>query len=92
MSDLNTKVKEVENEKQSLVTVLKILHGDYVNETTNRSRGTAQVDHELGNRKTGQHNVRRKSGRNFQSQSFIDINNCCLFFLVNAREHAKCSR
>lgn len=32
MSDLNTKVKEVENEKQSLVTALKILHEDYANE------------------------------------------------------------
>ena len=29
MSDLNTKVKEVENEKQSLVTALKVLHGDH---------------------------------------------------------------
>ena len=74
MADLNTKVKEVENEKQSLVTALKILHGDHVNETTNRSRGMAQVDHQS----TGEHKARRKSGRNLQpsvqSESFNDLN------------------
>jgi len=62
MSDLNTKVKEVENEKQSLVTALKILHGDHVNESTNRSRGIAQVDR----LSSGEHKSRRKSGRNSQ--------------------------
>ena len=75
MADLNTKVKEVENEKQSLVTALKILHGDHVNETTNRSCGMAQVDHQS----TGEHKARRKSGRNLQlsvqSESFNDLNN-----------------
>ena len=74
MADLNTKVKEVENEKQSLVTALKILHGDHVNETTNRSRGMAQVDHQS----TGEHKARRKSGRNLQpsvqSESFNNLN------------------
>ena len=44
MSDLNTKVKKVENEKQSLVTVLKILHDDYGNEIASRSCGSAQVN------------------------------------------------
>ena len=44
--DLNTKVKEVENEKQSLLTALKILHDDQVNEITNRSGSMAQVDHQ----------------------------------------------
>ena len=56
MSDLNTKVKEVENEKQSLVTALKILHGDHVNESANRFCGIAQVDHQS----SGEH----KSWRN----------------------------
>ena len=74
MADLNTKVKEVENEKQSLVTALKLLHGDHVNETTNRSRGMAQVDHQS----TGEHKARRKPGRNLQpsvqSESFNDLN------------------
>ena len=74
MADLNTKVKEVENEKQSLVTALKLLHGDHVNETTNRSRGMAQVDHQS----TGEHKARRKSGRNLQpsvqSELFNDLN------------------
>lgn len=74
MADLNTKVKEVENEKQSLVTALKILHGDHVNETTNRPRGIAQVDHQS----TGEHKAPRKSGRNLQpsvqSELFNDLN------------------
>ena len=74
MADLNTKVKEVENEKQSLVTALKILHGNHVNETIHRSRGMAQVDYQS----TGEHKARRKSGRNLQpsvqSESFNDLN------------------
>ena len=74
MADLNTKVKEAENEKQSLVTALKLLHGDHVNETTNRSCGIAQVDHQSND----EHKSRRKSGRNsqpsVQSESSNDLN------------------
>ena len=74
MADLNTKVKEVENEKQSLVTALKILHGDHFNETTNHSRGIAQVDHQT----TGEHKAPRKSSINLQpsvqSNLFNDLN------------------
>ena len=53
---------------------LKLLHGDHVNETTNRSRGMAQVDHQS----TGEHKARRKPGRNLQpsvqSELFNDLN------------------
>ena len=61
IADLNTKVKEVENEKQSLVTAMKILHDDQVNEITNHSRSMAQVDHQS----TSEHKTRRKSGRTY---------------------------
>ena len=74
MSDLNTKVKEVENEKQSLVTALKILHDDHVNESANRFCGIAQVDHQS----SGEHKSRCKSGRSsqpsVQTESFNDPN------------------
>ena len=53
---------------------LKLLHGDHVNETTNRSHGMAQVDHQS----TGEHKARRKPGRNLQpsvqSELFNDLN------------------
>ena len=79
MSDLNTKVKEVENEKQSLVTALKILHGDHVNESANRFRGIAQVDHQS----SGEHKSRRISGRSsqpcVQTESFNDLNKFLVF-------------
>ena len=82
MSDLNTKVKEVENEKQSLVTALKILHGDHVNESTNRFRGIAQVDHQS----SCEHKSRRKSGKNsqpsVQTESFNDLNKFQSFVLT----------
>ena len=79
ISDLNTKVKEVENEKQSLVTALKIIHGDHVNESANRFRGIAQVDHQS----SGEHKSRRKSGRSSQpsvrTESFNDPNKFLVF-------------
>ncbi len=42
-------MKEVENEKQSLVTALKKFHDDYANEIENRSRCNAQVNQKSGN-------------------------------------------
>ena len=66
MFDLNTKVKEAENEKQSLVTALKVLHDDYANEIANRSCGSAQASQKSGSRDAGQNNVWRKSSANMQ--------------------------
>ena len=67
-------MNETRNEQQSLVTALKILHGDHVNESTNRFCGIAQVDHQS----SGEHKSRRKSGSNsqpsVQTESFNDLN------------------
>ena len=79
MSNLNTKVKDFENEKQSLVTALKILHEDYGKEIANRSCSGAQVNTNLCNQEAGQNNAWRKSSGNtqpeLQSKSFEDSNN-----------------
>jgi hypothetical protein len=78
MFNLNTKVKDFENGKQSFVTALKILHEDYAKEKANCSCGGALVNKKLGNQETGRHNAWRKSGENtkpeLQSKSFKDLN------------------
>ena len=78
MSNLNTKEKDFENEKQSLVTALKILHEDYAKEIANRLCSSAQIHTNLGNQEAGQHNAWRKSSGNtqpeLQSKSFEDLN------------------
>ena len=52
----------------------RLLHSDHFNETANRSRGMAQIDHQS----TGEHKARRKPGRNLQpsvqSELFNDRN------------------